>query len=352
MNIRGVQMIALSSTLFSVLIIAPFVALIVVGLAKWRFNPLTPVSATGVPFFGTNGALGLGLAIGVWMYSGYESMSTLSGEIRNPQKVIPRALMLAVPFIIAMYVLPTVAGLVGFGDWGHWATQAGGGYFSFVEIGRKLGGSALGVALLASALLGNLALYLDYLASGARPLFALSADGLFPKSISIVSKRFGTPIAAILLMAGLNAILVIGPFQNLVVIDVILFISSYVLIFIAAVRLRVKEPELKRPFRVPFGTAGMVAMIVPPILVVIFTIYVNAIDRSTTIFGITGFRFLGLDVGWYGIAGAIALVSGPVCYLIFRRVFGGPGTLSRQSGDDELLLAAADELDDELTVEV
>ena len=51
----------------------------------------------------------LGLAIGVWMYSGYESMSTLSGEIRNPQKVIPRALMLAVPFIIIMYVLPTVA---------------------------------------------------------------------------------------------------------------------------------------------------------------------------------------------------------------------------------------------------
>ena len=64
------QIIALSSTLFSVVIIAPFVALIVVGLAKWQFNPFTPVTPSGVPFFGTNGALGLGLAIGVWMYSG------------------------------------------------------------------------------------------------------------------------------------------------------------------------------------------------------------------------------------------------------------------------------------------
>ena len=115
------------------------------------------------------------------MYSGYESMSTLSGEIRNPQKVIPRALMLAVPFIIVMYVLPTVAGLAGYGHWDTWATNAGDGYVSFVEIGKALGGSALGVALLASALLGNLALYLDYLASGARPLFAIAADGLFPK---------------------------------------------------------------------------------------------------------------------------------------------------------------------------
>jgi len=346
MNIVGVRIIALSSTVFSVLIIAPFLVLIGVGLAKWQFNPLTPFSVPGASYFGTSGTLGLGLAIGVWMYSGYESMSTLSGEIRNPQRIIPRALLLAVPFIIAMYLLPTVAGLAGYGHWATWATEAGDGYVSFVEIGRKLGGSALGVALLASALLGNLALYLDYLASGARPLFALSADRLFPKSMSGVSRRFGTPIAAIILMAALNAVLVIGPFRNLVVIDVILFTSSYVLIFIAAARLRAKEPGLKRPFRVPLGTKGMTAMVVPPILIVLFTIYVNAIDRSTSIFGFTGFRLFGLDVGWYGIGGAVALLSGPVCYVVFRRVFGGPATPSGQAGDDELALVADDELED------
>ena len=346
MNIIGVRLIALSSTLFSVLILAPFFALIVVGLAKWNFNPLTPVTVPGAPLFGSGGVFALGLAIGVWMYSGYESMSTLSGEIRNPQKIIPRALMLAVPFIIIMYVLPTLASLAGYGHWDSFATQAGDGYVSFVEIGKSLGGSALGVALLASALLGNLALYLDYLASGARPLFAISADGLFPKSISIVSKRFGTPIAAILLMAALNAVLIVGPFQNLVVIDVILFISAYVLIFISAVRLRIKEPNLKRPFRVPFGTAGMVAMVIPPILIVIFTIYVNAIDRSTTIFGFTGFRLLGIDVGWYGIAGFVALLSGPVLYSVFRAIYGGPRNPSREAGNEALTLAEAEAAED------
>ena len=344
-NIFGVRIVALGSSLFSVLIIAPFVVLIVVGLAKWQFDPLTPVTPPGVPFFGTNGALGLGLAIGVWMYSGYESMSTLSGEIREPQRVIPRALLLAVPFIIAMYVLPTVAGLAGYGHWDLWATEAGDGYVSFVEIGKALGGSALGVALLTSALLGNLALYLDYLASGARPLFALSADGLFPAAVSRVDRRFGTPVVAIVLMAAVNAVLIIGPFQNLVVIDVILFTASYVLIFIAAVALRVKEPGLRRPFRVPLGTKGLALLVVPPILIVFFTIYVNAIDRSTEVFGVTGFRLLGVDVGWYGIGGFIALASGPVCYFVFRRVFGGPATPAALAGDDELaaLAAAGDE---------
>ena len=341
-NIIGVKVVALGSTLFSILVLAPFVVLIVVGLAKWQFDPFTPVTAPGVPFFGSGGVFALGLAIGVWMYSGYESMSTLSGEIREPQRVIPRALMLAVPFIIVMYVLPTVASLAAYGHWDTFATVAGDGYLSFVEIGRKLGGSALGVALLASALLGNLALYLDYLASGARPLFAISEDGLFPRSISRVSKRFGTPVAAILLMAALNAVLIFGPFQNLVVIDVILFISAYVLIFISAVRLRVKEPDLKRPFRVPLGTTGMTLMVIPPIAIVAFTIYVNAIDRSTEIFGFTGFSVGGVNVGWYGIAGFVALLSGPVLYYVFRALYGGPRGPSSEAGDAAVALAEAE----------
>jgi amino acid transporter len=345
-NILGVKFVALSSTVFSILILAPFVALIVVGLAKWNFNPLTPVTVPDAPLLGTGGVFALGLAIGVWIYSGYESMSTLSGEIRNPQKVIPKALMLAVPFIVIMYALPTLASLAGYGNWATFATEAGDGYVSFVEIGKSLGGSALGVALLASALLGNLALYLDYLASGARPLFAIAADGLFPKSISIVSKRFGTPVAAILLMAALNAVLIVGPFQNLIVIDVILFISAYVLIFLSAVRLRVTDPDLKRPFRVPLGTGGMIAMVIPPIAIVVFTIYVNAIDRSTELLGVTGFTLLGQDVGWYGIAGFAALFSGPVLYYVFRAIYGGPGTSSREAGDDAIAIAEAEAAED------
>ena len=61
--------------------------------------------------------------------------------------------------------------------------------------------------------------------SRTRPLHATSAECLSPGSISIVSTHFGTPIAAILLMAILNAALIVGPFPNLVVIDVILFIA-------------------------------------------------------------------------------------------------------------------------------
>jgi len=143
-------------------------------------------------------------------------------------------------------------------------------------------------------------------------------------------------------MAVLNAVLIVGQFQNLVVIDVIPFISAYVLIFISALVLRVKAPDLKRSFRVPFGAAGMVAMVTPPILIVIFTIHVDAGDRGAVLLGLYGFDLLGVDVGWYGIAGFAALFSGAVLYYIFRAVYGGLGNPSREAVNEALAPAEAD----------
>ena len=98
-NILGVKIVAISSSLFSIFIISPFVVLGVLGLMNWQFNPLTPITPPDANLLGNEGALVLGLSIGLWMYSGYESMSTLAGEIEQPQRIIPKALMLVLPFV-------------------------------------------------------------------------------------------------------------------------------------------------------------------------------------------------------------------------------------------------------------
>jgi amino acid transporter len=98
-NIMGIQVVAIGSSLFAILIISPIVILAAVGIANWQFNPFTPITPPGTDLLGTDGALILGLSVGLWMYSGYESMSTLAGEIEEPQRIIPRALMLALPFV-------------------------------------------------------------------------------------------------------------------------------------------------------------------------------------------------------------------------------------------------------------
>ncbi len=89
------------------------------------------------------------------------------------------------------------------------------------------------------------------------------------------------------------------PFEVIVVVDVMLFMAAYVLIFISACILRIKEPDLERPFRVPLGTKGFIAMCVPPISIAFLALFITGTD--------------------YFVGGMLALLSGPVAYFIFKR---------------------------------
>jgi hypothetical protein len=96
--------------------------------------------------------------------------------------------------------------------------------------------------------LGNLALYLDYMASGARPLQKLAADGLLPKPLAALIARLVLPFWRSA-DCRVNALLVIGPFQSLVIIDVLLMVASYALIFLPQCDCGCVEPGLPRPFK-------------------------------------------------------------------------------------------------------
>src|SRR5665648_1285885 len=118
-----------------------------------------------------------GIAIGMWMYSGYESMSTVAGEVKDPQ-VIPKATIITVPIIIAIYVLPTVAGLASIGDWENWGTTAGS--VGYADVATTFLGPAFGIFFAIVAVLAQCSIYNTYIASGSRGFFALADDHLAP----------------------------------------------------------------------------------------------------------------------------------------------------------------------------
>ena len=101
-----------------------------------------------------------------------------------------------------------------------------------------------------------------------------------------------------------------------------LMIAAYALILISAVRLRVREPTLKRPFRVPLGTGGLALLIVPPLALIGLVIYLAIVDRSMTIGGTSELSVLGLSTGWYGAVSVFALASGPLIYYWVSRERG------------------------------
>jgi amino acid transporter len=291
LNIRGLKHMAVSSAGFAIVILLPCVAITTLGLAGWQQNPFSPLLRHDQS---AAASLGLGLTIAIWFYSGYESMSTMAGEVAEPQRVIPRALLLTLPFVVAVYFLPTLAGLASVGRWAEWSPEG----LTLVDIARALGGGALGATAMVAALVSSLALYGAYLASCSRTTLVMAQRGHLPTAFAKAHPRFGTPYGSILIAAGLHAILATGSFAFLLAIDVLLFVLSYLLIFVAAVVLRVREPALPRPFRIPVGTGGMVAVAGVPTLVALVFLGAN-----------------GLQTLWWG---AVAAASGPLVYLLVR----------------------------------
>ena len=120
-NVRGIQMVGQVATALEILIFIPVISMVAIGLMHWHQNPFMPWI---VPKQGTFKIFGVGLALGLWLYSGYEQLSTVAEEVENPQKAYPRALALVVPLSIAAYFLPTFAGLGSAGHWEKWGTLA------------------------------------------------------------------------------------------------------------------------------------------------------------------------------------------------------------------------------------
>jgi len=301
-NIRGLDLTGKALIVVQAVVMVPFVIFVVWAFAKSGANPVSPFLPKGE---GIVSASNLGLAVMMWMYSGYESMSTVAAEVENPQRVIPRSIMIAVPIVIATYALTTMAGIraAGPGNWLNMVSDASEGGVDFVKAAELAGGAILMWLMLASAIASNLGLYTGYLATGSRPSYQLSRDRLYPKFMGRAHKRWGTPWIAIITMGVVDAILVKGSFDTLIVIDVFLLMFSYIPIFIAGIYLRVKRPDMPRPFRVPIPTWLLAVWVCFPIAIAIYALFTNGSD--------------------YLVGGLVGVVSGPIAYLIFKRVYRG-----------------------------
>jgi amino acid transporter len=299
LNVRSLRGAALSSAAFALLILVPCALLTIVGLARWQQNPFAPLHPEGTTLFGS---MGVGLGVALWFYSGYESVSTMAGEIEEPRRVIPRALVLSIPAVVAVYFLPTLAALASVGRWEEWGEEG----VTLVQVAQELGGPLLAVPMMIAALVSSLALYNAYLASGARTTLVMAEDGLLPPVFARVHPRFGTPHGSILVTAGLHVALATLSFEALLVIDVMLFVLSYFLLFVAFFVLRLREPDLERPFRVPVDDGGALMVAFVPIVV-----------------GLVMLATVGLE---YVLWGGLVAATGPFAYRAFeeRRGRGEP----------------------------
>ena len=136
----------------------------------------------------------------------------------------------------------------------------------------------------------------------------MARDGWLPAFLARVSSRNGVPVAALLASCAVTACFVAFSFGKLVVIDILLYAAGLSLEFIALIVLRVKNPAMERPFRVPGGKIGLALVVICPLLVICVVFWASVKDAAA--------KTQLLIV-------AFLIASGPVVYLLRRRFARG-----------------------------
>jgi len=256
-NVRGIQMVGAVATVLEVSILVPIVALCAIAATKWHHNPFVPLVPPHVPPFQV---FGVGLALGLWLYSGYEQMSSVAEEVENPQRSYPIALAIVIPLSIATYFLPTMFSLAALGDWEKWHT----GYFS--DAARLIGGPWLGFAMTVAAMITNLSLLNATVLTSTRMPSTMAEDGYLPEAFSARHPRYGTPWIAIIVSSIIYALLAQKTMVQLLTVYAWLRIGVTTLTVLSSWQLRKTQPDFPRPFRIPWGRAGLLYVIVAPLV--------------------------------------------------------------------------------------
>jgi amino acid transporter len=239
------------------------------------------------------------MLVAMWNYMGWDNASTIAGEVERPRRTYPLAMLAAVALVALTYVLPVAAlGWAGVDPRG-WTTG------SWVAAGEAVGGRALGIAIVVGGIVCAVGMFNALILSYSRLPVVLAEDGFLPAWLGRCHPRTGAPTAAIVVCALAYATALRIGFARLVELDVMLYGLSLVLEFVALIVLRMREPALPRPFRVPGGLAGAVAIATPPTLLIALSLYHGRNERL----GMMSALSLGM----------ILIALGPLLYVVTLR---------------------------------
>jgi amino acid transporter len=292
-NLAGAWAVGEGSAAMTALLLAPFAVLVAIALgshgrgAGVEAARLAPTDLAG------------GVVVAMWNYMGWDNASTVAGEVDRPQRTYPVAVIVAVVLVAVTYVVPVAAmGAAGVDartfETGAWA-----------DVARAFGGAPLGAAVVVGGVVSAFGMYNALLLSYSRLPAVLAEDGYLPRAFALRLRRGGAPWIAVLACSAVWMLSLGLSFERLVSLDILLYGTSLVLEFVALVVLRVREPGLARPFRVPGGVTGAAVLGVGPVLLLAFALVKNADERVGPVNAL--------------VFAAGVLAVGPIAYLATHR---------------------------------
>lgn len=198
--------------------------------------------------FSPNGLFGIlqGAGFIFFAYLGFGRIAALGEEVKNPERNLPLAVLIALVVSVIIYVLTglTATGLQDY----HILAQSGS---PIAEAAKVMGNFTIVAAVSFGALIATISVLLTNLIGSSRVAFAMARNGQLPKAIAKVSSRFGTPYISIFVMGALLTVLVFAlDLKQTVAITSFAILSVHLTVNFSAIRLR-KKMTSTEGFRIP-----------------------------------------------------------------------------------------------------
>jgi APA family basic amino acid/polyamine antiporter len=312
-NYIGVKFSSAVLTVFTVAKMAAIGGIVLVAFCFGKGNPSHFLPLWGMPTAGNfTGAFGVAMIAALWSYDGWNVLTYLGGEIKEPQKNIPRALFLGTAAVIVIYVLTNLAYLYILPI----REMASSKLVAADVMGRVFPGLG-GAIISAVVMLSTIGAVNANSMATARVFYAMAKDGLFFRSLGKVHPKYHTPAGSLIVQTVWACFLTLtGTFDQLFTYVIFAGWIFYLLGAVAVFIFRKKVPDLPRPYKVPGYP------VVPVLFVIVATWFV-----ANTILEQTADSMVGL----------ILVLSGIPFYLYWkaqnkkanRRPFSGTEALSR-----------------------
>ncbi|HLY99078.1 MAG TPA: APC family permease [Candidatus Angelobacter sp.] len=288
-NLFGAKVVGNSSVLLGLLLLSPFAVITVYALLhRWLMPAASPAALTAPP--AARHDLLAAILVAMWNYMGWDNASTVAEEVDDPQRTYPRVMIISLLLIIFIYAVPVLAVWSAHLPVSAWSTG------SWAGIAGTVAGRGLALAVVAGALVSTAGILNSLTMSYSRLPLAMAEDGWLPQVFARKLKS-GAPWFSIVVCAAAWSMSLALSFDRLIMLDILLYGASLVLEFVALAMLRVREPNMPRPFRVPGGLPTAILLGVGPTALLVVALIKNRDEHIGQISTLT----LGLAMAAMGV---------------------------------------------------
>ncbi len=281
-NYLGVRLGSAVQVFFTSLKIAAILAIVVLAFTVGH-GDLANFTQSGVSFSGGTAPVFLAFIVAMagafWAYDGWINITYVAGEVKNPQKNLPRAMVIATAVFISTYILINLAYFYiipakVMGAKYLAAEATGQSYLVATDVASSFLGEWGGNLIAIAIMISTFGTVNGTLMMSARVYYAMAREKLFFSRLKNVHPRFRTPGPSLIVQAIWTSVLILsGTFDQLT--DMLIFVSwiFYAAAALSVMVLRRKMPERERPYRVWGYPVVPVVFIIFAMIYVVFTLY-------------------------------------------------------------------------------